>query len=124
MDYTVAMMPSATRTRVLVSQGPDELLRAVLPPPAAVHHERAAIRPIARRLQLARKTVRRLLGRAQERKPPASEPRTSLLDTYDAEIRRLLAKTPELRGPAILERLRPLGYTGGITILRDRLRRL
>jgi hypothetical protein len=44
MDYTVAMMPSATRTRVLVSQGPDELLRAVLPPPASVHHEQAAIR--------------------------------------------------------------------------------
>jgi hypothetical protein len=44
MDYTVAMMPSATRTRVLVSQGPDELLRAVLPPPAAMHHEQAAIR--------------------------------------------------------------------------------
>jgi len=44
MDYTVAMMPSATRTRVLVSQGPDELLRAVLPPPASVHHEQASIR--------------------------------------------------------------------------------
>src|SRR5678815_6018827 len=44
MDYTVAMMPSATRTRVLVSQGPDELLRAVLPPPSSVHHEQAAIR--------------------------------------------------------------------------------
>ena len=26
--------------------------------------------------------------------------------------------------PALLERLRPLGYTGGVTILRDRLRRL
>lgn len=44
MDYTVAMMPSATRTRVLVSQGPDELLRAVLPPPTSVRHEQAAIR--------------------------------------------------------------------------------
>jgi hypothetical protein len=44
MDYTVAIMPSATKTKVLVSEGPDELLRAVLPPPAAMHHERAAIR--------------------------------------------------------------------------------
>ena len=44
MDYTVAMMPSATRTRVLVSQGPDELMRAILPPPTSVHHEQAAIR--------------------------------------------------------------------------------
>jgi hypothetical protein len=43
MQYTVVIIPSTTRTRVLVSQGPDELLRAILPPPSAVHHERAAI---------------------------------------------------------------------------------
>jgi transposase len=86
--------------------------------------EGLSIRAIARRLQLSRKTVRRLLGRAAERKPPASEPRASLLDAYDAEIRRLLADTPEFTAPAILERLRPLGYTGGITILRDHVRGL
>ena len=28
---------------MLVTQGPDELLRAILPPPSSVHHERAAI---------------------------------------------------------------------------------
>lgn len=28
---------------MLLSHGPDELLRAILPPPSAVHHERAAI---------------------------------------------------------------------------------
>lgn len=43
MKYTVVMIPSATRTRVLLSQGPDELLRALLPPPSQVRHERAAI---------------------------------------------------------------------------------
>lgn len=43
MNYTVVMIPSATRTRVLLSQGPDELLRALLPPPAQMRHERAAI---------------------------------------------------------------------------------
>jgi transposase len=81
-------------------------------------------RAIAQRLQLSRKTVRKLLGRAAERKPPSSEPRALLLEPYDAEIRRLLADTPEFKAPAILERLRPLGYIGGITILRDRVRRL
>jgi transposase len=86
--------------------------------------EGLSIRAIARRLKLTRKTVRRLLGRAAERKPPSSEPRASLLDAYDAEIRRWLDDTPELAAPAILERLRPLGYTGGITILRDRVRAL
>jgi transposase len=84
--------------------------------------EGLSIRAIAKRLRLTRKTVRRLLGRGAERKPPSSEPRASLLDPYDAEIRRLLAETPEFTAPGILERLRPLGYTGGITILRDRVR--
>jgi hypothetical protein len=43
MKYTVVMIPSATRTRVLLSHGPDELLRTILPPPSATRHERAAI---------------------------------------------------------------------------------
>ncbi len=87
--------------------------------------EGLSIRAVARRLQLARKTVRKLLGHAPAGTRPFKEmPRGSLLDTYDAEIRRLVADTPELAAPAILERLRPLGYTGGITILRERLRGL
>ena len=44
MKYTVVLSPSALRTRVLLSHGPDELLRAHLPPPSQVQHERAAIR--------------------------------------------------------------------------------
>jgi transposase len=86
--------------------------------------EGLSIRAIAKRLRTTRKTVRRLLGRGSERKPPSSEPRASLLDPYDAEIRRLLAETPEFTAPGLLERLRPLGYTGGISILRDRVRQL
>jgi len=43
MKYTVVIIPSPTRTRVLVSHGCDELLRAILPPPSAVRRERAAI---------------------------------------------------------------------------------
>jgi hypothetical protein len=38
----VVLAPSPRWTRVLVSHGPDELLRAVLPPPSQVRHERAA----------------------------------------------------------------------------------
>jgi len=86
--------------------------------------EGLSIRAIAKRLKLSRKTVRRLLARGPERKQPSSEPRPSLLDAYDAEIRRLLAETPELTAPGVLERLRPIGYTGGITILRDRVSKL
>jgi len=43
MKYTVVMIPTTTRTRVLVSHGCDELLRAILPPPSSMHHERAVI---------------------------------------------------------------------------------
>jgi hypothetical protein len=50
--------------------------------------------------------------------------RDSLLDPYLPTIRKLLDDTPEMRATAVLERLRPLGYSGGITIVRDRLRRL
>jgi transposase len=50
--------------------------------------------------------------------------RDSILDPYVPAIRELIDETPELRATVVLERLRPLGYTGGITIVRERLRRL
>ncbi len=86
--------------------------------------EGVAVRAIARRLHMARKTVRQILGR--HRAPPtlAAPPRGSILDPYETAIRAVLDDTPEMLAPAVLERLRPLGYTGGVTILRDRLRRL
>lgn len=40
-SYQVVLSPSSSWTRVLVSQGPDELLRAILPPPSRLRHERA-----------------------------------------------------------------------------------
>ena len=43
MEYTVVITPTAIRTRALVSHGPDELLRTLLPSPSQVRHERAAI---------------------------------------------------------------------------------
>jgi hypothetical protein len=39
--YTVTLMPSSSRTRMLLTHGPDELLRAVLPPPPSMYRERA-----------------------------------------------------------------------------------
>jgi hypothetical protein len=43
MTYTVVMTPSAARTRVLLMEGTDELLRAILPAPSQLHYERAAV---------------------------------------------------------------------------------
>jgi transposase len=86
--------------------------------------EGVAVRAISKRLHMARKTVRKILGRHRAPPKPAVEPRGSILDPYEPAIRAVLDDTPEMLAPALLERLRPLGYTGGVTILRDRLRRL
>jgi len=42
-EYTVTMSFSPARSRILVTAGADELLRAVLPPPRQVRHDRAAL---------------------------------------------------------------------------------
>jgi hypothetical protein len=41
-SYKVILSPTTKWTRILVTHGPDELLRAVLPPPSQVRHARAA----------------------------------------------------------------------------------
>ena len=84
--------------------------------------EGVAVRAIAKRLHMARKTVRKILGRHRAPPKPAGDPRGSILDPYEPAIRAVLDDTPEMLAPAVLERLRPLGYTGGVSILRDRLR--
>lgn len=40
--YNAVLSPTAKWTRLLVSHGSDELLRAILPPPTQVRHGRAA----------------------------------------------------------------------------------
>ncbi len=83
-----------------------------------------SIRAIAKRLQVSRKTVRKHLGKLEAAPAAPSAPRPSLLDPYEPLISGWLADTPELRAPQLLERLRSHGYTGSISILRDRIRRL
>ncbi|WP_158619325.1 IS21 family transposase [Corallococcus sp. AB011P] len=83
-----------------------------------------SIRAIAKRLHMSRNTVRGLVAkRPQPRRAPV-EPRTSLLMPYEAMLKQLLDDTPELRAPAVLERLRHEGYQGGVSILRERMRRI
>jgi transposase len=45
------------------------------------------------------------------------------LAPYHSTIAELLAETPEIKSPAVLERLRKLGFKGGVTIVRDHLMR-
>jgi transposase len=81
-------------------------------------------RQIAKRLSMSRNTVRKMLGRAPARTQRPSPPRGSILEPYKPEIKDLLEETPEMKAPAVLERLRRLGYSGGITIVRDYVRQM
>src|SRR3954454_5609264 len=86
--------------------------------------EGLGIRAIGRQLKMARNTVRKFLDGDRVLKRRAAAPRARLLVPFDAAIRQMLRETPEMQAPAMLERLRTLGYRGGITILRDRLHAL
>jgi transposase len=87
------------------------------------HREGMAKAAIARRLDMSRNTVDRLLGL---REPPRYEraPQGSQLDPFAAAIAAMLSEDPAVRATVMRERLRPLGYTGGITILKDHLARV
>jgi transposase len=77
------------------------------------------IRQIARALRLSRDSVKRYLDNPNPPKPVIV--RTSKLDPFKEEIRRLLEQAPSVSGAVLLQRLRPQGYTGGRSILGEYL---
>lgn len=81
-----------------------------------------SVRWIARSEGMSRKTVRKILGRKPQDHRLEKQPRVSILDPYIPFIKKQLAEIPDIKAPKMLEQLRPQGYTGGITILRDRMR--
>lgn len=85
-------------------------------------------RAIARQLGISRGTVERVLGehhgqRSGEKTEDQSR-RPRLLDPYDTVIRQLVDRYPDLTATRLLEELRSRGFTGGYTIVRQRLREL
>lgn len=87
------------------------------------HREGLPKAAIARRLTMSRNTVDRLLDLAE---PPRYRraPKGSQLDRFTDRIAAMLAEDPTVRATVIRERLRPLGYRGGITILKEHLARV
>jgi len=80
-----------------------------------------SVREIARRLGLARNTVRTAL---HGKLPPSYDraPQPSCLDIYHSRIAEILADWPRISAVRVREILVPEGYSGGLTILRDYLR--
>src|SRR6185436_2475897 len=83
----------------------------------------ASVRRIARELSLSRKTIRKILGTSPV-KPKPHNPRVRIVDRYRDAIRQMLSSSAEMRATSILERLRPMGFEGGITVVRDLVREL
>jgi transposase len=95
----------------------------------ALFHGGASVRRIALSLGVSRRAVHRALGQVEqargglpERTPRAA--RASKLDAYEPAIADLLARYPDISVRRIHEELRPLGYTGGYTVLSERVARL
>ena len=107
-------------------QNRQELEQALI----LLHREGRSIRELCRQFHLGRNTVRRIL-RAHARRRDCGHDvltkrlrRTSKLDGFEPEIKKLLEKYPNITGMRIYEELKEAGYPGGISILRERLTKL
>src|SRR5664279_1346871 len=75
------------------------------------------IRKIERHLHMGWETIKKYLDMPSQ--TPAGRPRSSKLDPYKTTIAELLEKDPSASAAVIGQRLRPLGFTGGGSILRQ-----
>jgi len=84
--------------------------------------EKWSLRRIARHLGLGRRTITKYLQAPAAK--PARRERTRKIDSWKDAISELLAQDPEANAPVIAQRLKPLGFDGGLTIVKDYLRAL
>lgn len=77
-------------------------------------------RKIARHLHIGRRTVAKYLHAPAPK--PVHRERTRKIDPWKAAIADLLLQDPDANAPVIAQRLKPLGYDGGFTIIKDYLR--
>ena len=89
-----------------------------------LHHvEGMSKAAIAAKLSMSRATVHRLLGLSE---PPQYErrPAGSQVDAFAEAIAAMLNEDPKVPATVIAQRLRPQGFAGSVTILKDHLRRV
>jgi transposase len=83
------------------------------------YSDKRSMESIARELGINRKTVTRTVRRREVLLVPRHRERKTQLDPFKEVLRAQLKKDPKVTGSALLNQLRSLGYTGGITVLRD-----
>lgn len=83
------------------------------------YSDKRSMESIARELGVNRKTVIRIVRRREVRLDRSQSLRKTQLDPFKEVLKGQLLKDPKITGTALLNQLRSLGYTGGITILRD-----
>jgi transposase len=88
--------------------------------------QKASMRRIARDLNLARDTVQSVIRRweaerAGQGSTASGARRPSLVDPFHDTIRQLLERYPEITIQRVLEELRLNGFTGGRSIVRERV---
>ena len=89
-----------------------------------------SLRAIAEELGISRGAVYRALTRVQAQRDgqaapsPRARRRVSIIDSFEPILKELLAKYPNLTVERAWQELRARGYTGGYTVVRQRVRLL
>jgi transposase len=81
--------------------------------------EHWSVRKIARHLHIGRRTLAKYLETPAP--TPAPRQRASKLDPFKSTIAEWLAQDPTASAVVIAQRLRPLGFDGGLSILKEHL---
>jgi transposase len=82
------------------------------------HEQKLSLREISRQLHTCRNTIKKYLDNPLP-KPAIRKPRPSKLDLFKPVIRELLDQWPRASSVVIAQRIRPLGYGGGRSILQE-----
>ena len=90
----------------------------------SIHHlhlvEKWSLRRIAKQMKIGRRTLAKYVRNPAP--APVSRERSSKLGPFQPAIAELLERDPAAPATVIHERLRTLGYDGGVTIIRQHLR--
>lgn len=84
--------------------------------------EKWSVRSIAVQMGLHRRTVQRIIDRRSVKAERTLSVKASILDPYKESVVQLLKKDPRMTSSSLLNYLRTVGYTGGLTVVKDYVR--